>query len=299
MQGIEIRPLRTLEELAAVEDIQRAVWDAPSTVVYQHMLISFVRNGGSVLGAVREGQVVGFVLSFLGAEDPESDRPAMANLKLVSQRMAVLPEYRNTGLGYELKMAQRQHAIDKGIRLITWTFDPLMSRNAHLNIRKLGALVFQYYRDYFGTHESPLVTLHSSDRVLVEWWVTHNRVEQRISGKRGGLTIEQYVLGNARLLNPALPGADGLLRPASSFAAPENAIVLVEIPTNYDQMVERDPGLAMAWRQHSRESLESTLQAGYAITDFVHGTYEGRERSLYVLSFADYIDVARRKFVNN
>lgn len=110
----------------------------------------------------------------------------MANLKMVSQRMAVIPEYRGTGVGYELKLAQRRLAIQLGIRLITWTFDPLLSRNAHLNIRKLGAIGQVYYRDYYGSGDSALVKLHSSDRLLAEWWVTSNRVEQRINGRRAG-----------------------------------------------------------------------------------------------------------------
>src|SRR5688572_1063507 len=144
MSNFVIRPLTALKELEAVEALQRLVWDDPSTVVYKHMLISFVRNGGSIIGALDGDNVVGFVLSYLGMESPEAERPAMANLKLVSQRMAVLPEYRNTGIGYDLKLAQRQYAIKQGIRLITWTFDPLLSRNAHLNVRKLGGIVREY-----------------------------------------------------------------------------------------------------------------------------------------------------------
>lgn len=193
MSDYVIRSLKTLEELRAVEALQRLVWDDPTTVIYSHMLISLARNGGSILGALRGDQLIGFIISYLGLEAPESERPAMANLKLVSQRMAVQPEYRGTGVGYELKLAQRDFAIGLGIRLITWTFDPLLSRNAHLNIRKLGAIGQVYYRDYYGSGESALVKLHSSDRLLAEWWVTSNRVEQRINGRRGSLTLQQYL----------------------------------------------------------------------------------------------------------
>lgn len=299
MQGYEIRPLRSLAELKAVEHLQRAAWDDPATVIYQHMLVSLTRNGGSVIGALHNGEVVGAVISFIGVEDTESDRPAMANLKLVSQRMAVHPEHRNAGVGYELKLAQRQYAIRQGLRLITWTFDPLISRNAHLNIRKLGAIAQGYYRDYYGTDDSPLVKAESSDRLFVEWWVTSNRVEQRINGRRGALSLRQYLDGNANILNPAILGDSGLPRPSESVGAPQSTLALLEIPTDFDAIVAADLPLAIAWRQHTRESLENMVAGGYAVTDFLYGEHEGRPRSFYVLSYAEYSDIRITRFSNN
>jgi predicted GNAT superfamily acetyltransferase len=282
-----IRPLKTLEELKAVETLQRLTWDDPSTVIYQHMLISLVRNGGLILGALRGEQLIGFAISYLGLEAPDSGRPAMANLKLVSQRMAVLPEYRDAGVGYALKLAQRRFAIEHGIRLITWTFDPLLSRNAHLNIRKLGAIGQLYYRDYYGSSDSPLVKLHSSDRLLAEWWVTSKRVEQRLNGERAALTLQQYLEGGAALLNPTGLSASGLPVPSEGVETPHSALVLFEIPTDYDAIASYDVGLARAWRAHSREGLEQLINNGYAVTDFVRSAYEGRERSFYVLSYGE------------
>ncbi len=299
MQGYEIRPLYSLAELKAVEHLQRVTWDDPTTVIYQHMLISLTRNGGSVIGALHNEEVVGAVISFIGVEDTDSDRPAMANLKLVSQRMAVHPDHRNAGIGYELKLAQRQFAIRQGIRLVTWTFDPLISRNAHLNIRKLGAISQGYYRDYYGTDDSPLVKAQNSDRLFVEWWVTSNRVEQRISGRRGMLSLHQYLDGNASILNPTTVNAAGLPRPSESVGTPQSTLALLEIPTDFDAIVAADLPLAIAWRQHTRESLENMVAGGYAVTDFLHGEYEGRSRSFYVLSYAEYSDIRITRFSNN
>jgi predicted GNAT superfamily acetyltransferase len=289
MSNFVIRPLTALKELESVEALQRLVWDDPSTVVYKHMLISFVRNGGSIIGALDGDNVVGFVLSYLGMESPEAERPAMANLKLVSQRMAVLPEYRNTGIGYDLKLAQRQYAIKQGIRLITWTFDPLLSRNAHLNVRKLGGIVREYERDLYGTANSPLVSLGSSDRVIVEWWVTNNRVEQRISGKRGALSLSQYTDANATILNPTQEGPKGYLQPGGRVIEPQSHVALLEIPDNYQSMARDEPEIAKTWRQHTRDILQELFGAGYVITDFVrgeHGTDE-RTRCFYALSYGD------------
>jgi predicted GNAT superfamily acetyltransferase len=287
LENVEIRSLTGLDELAEVEAIQHIVWDDPSTIIYRNALVNFSRNGALVLGAVDEGRIVGFLLSYLGIESLESDRPAMANLKLVSQRMAVLPEYRDRGVGYALKLAQRDYALKQGIRLITWTYDPLLARNAHLNIRKLGAIVREYWRDYYGTAPSPQVVLGSSDRFVVEWWVTGNRVEQRMSGKRGGLTISQYTDANARVLNPTEMASDSFARPGNAIYQPQGMVVLVEIPDDYNAIVKHDPELARAWREHSRDILVSTLTSGYTVTDFVRGNYEGRMRSFYALSVVD------------
>ena len=287
IENVEIRALTGLDELAEVEAIQHVVWDNPSTIIYRNALINFSRNGALVLGAVEEGRVVGFLLSYLGIEHQDSDRPAMANLKLVSQRMAVLPEYRDRGIGYALKLAQRDYALKQGIRLITWTYDPLLTRNAHLNIRKLGAIVREYWRDYYGTASSPQVILGSSDRFVVEWWVTGNRVEQRMSGKRGGLTLNQYTDASAQVLNPTEMVGDSFVRPGNAIYQPQGMVVLVEVPDDYNMIVKHDPDLARVWREHSRDVLVSTLTSGYTVTDFVRGNYEGRMRSFYALSVVD------------
>jgi predicted GNAT superfamily acetyltransferase len=285
--NIKIRPLKALEELSAAVELQRTVWDDPSTVIYRNMLISIVRNGGLLLGAFDGSRLVGFVLGYLGTEAQDSQRPAMANLKLVSQRMAVLPDYRNSGIGFELKLGQREYAIKQGIRLITWTFDPLQSRNAHLNIHKLGAIIRDYWRDYYGTEPSPQVTLGSSDRALVEWWVTNNRVQQRINGKRSSLTLEQYTSANAMILNPTYEGPRGYPHPCEVVNTSGGMVVLIEIPTDYNAIVQGDPGLGRAWRHHTRELMEQAFASGYTVTDFLYGNYEGRMRSFYALTFAE------------
>src|SRR5258706_1278854 len=234
-KNVVICALTRLDELGEVEDIQRTVWPDPTVIVYRNTLLNLVRNGGLVLGAVDGDRIVGFLLSYLGIESPEAARPAMANLKLVSQRMAILPEYRDYGIGYNLKLAQRDYALKQGIRLVTWTFDPLQTRNAHLNIRKLGAIVREYWRDYYGNEPSPQVVLGNSDRFVAEWWVTGNRVEQRLSGKRGSLALEHYV-GSAAILNPSRGNSEDFPTPATKLYPPQGMVALIEIPENYNKI---------------------------------------------------------------
>ncbi len=284
--GVTIRPLTTLNEIDAVVALQRVIWDDPTTVIYQHMLISFIHNGGLLLGALKNDQVIGFVLGYLGTESPDSTRPAMANLKMVSQRMAVLPDYRGLGLGYLLKLEQRSRAIQQGIRLITWTFDPLNSRNAHLNIRKLGCAVQTYERDYYGTRPSPIVNLGQSDRMVADWRINSARVEQRLSGKRGPLGIEHYLSAHTMIVNPSIMGTNGLPQPGTPNPT-HGMLALAEIPTQFDAIVRSDEVLAKAWRTHCRTVFLEAFGAGYIITDFIRAAVEGRERSFYVFSAAE------------
>jgi predicted GNAT superfamily acetyltransferase len=285
--NIILRELTTLQEMQQAEQLQRAVWDDPTTVVYSHMLLSLSHNGAPLIGAFEGEQLIGFLLGYLGLESPDSDRPAMANLKLASQRMAVLPQYRDAGIGYELKLAQRRYAIRRGIRLITWTFDPLQSRNAHLNIRKLAAIVREYYRDFYGTEPSPLTSHGSSDRVLVEWWVTNNRVEQRLNSGRIGLTLLHYLDGGVAIINPARPAMRGYIQPGEIVTMPTGNLALIEIPDNIDDIRDDDPDLAIAWHQQTRQVFEALFSAGFIITDFVRGEHDGRLRTYYVVSHRD------------
>lgn len=286
MPDLKIRPLTTFNEIDQVVALQRQEWDDPSTVIYAHMLLSLIRSGGSLLGALDGDRVVGFVLGYIGIDSLNTDRPAMTNLKMVSQRMTVLPDYRNDGLGYKLKLAQRDYATRQGIRLITWTFDPLNSRNAHLNIRKLGSVIQDYEVNYYGVVPSALVNLDQSDRVVAEWRISQPRVEQRVNGGRAPLTFDQYMYGNGTIINPSGVNAEGLPTPGT-LTPIRGMIGLLEIPNNFNQVLTRDEALARSWRGHIRDVFTNAFKSGYFVTDFVQTTLDDRERSFYVLSAVD------------
>src|SRR3970282_1162763 len=114
-------------------------------------------------------------------------------LKHCSHMLAVLPEYRDQKIGYRLKLAQREAVHEQAVRLITWTYDPLESRNANLNINRLGGIVRTYKRNHYGEMQDGLNAGLPSDRLLVEWWITSNRVKQRLSSERKQLALESYM----------------------------------------------------------------------------------------------------------
>ena len=151
MPHSQIRALHTAEQMAELEQLQRAIWpDSETDIVPAHLLLTMATNGGIVLGAERDGKLVGFVFGFLGTDQESPDRVAMARLKHCSHQLGVHPDHRDRGLAVALKWAQRDQVLRQGIRLVTWTYDPLMSVNAHLNIRRLGAVCATYKREVYG-----------------------------------------------------------------------------------------------------------------------------------------------------
>ncbi len=285
---ITIRPLESHSDFAAAEDLQRVVWPGDSGVVPRHLLQVVAHSGGILLGAFDGAQMVGFVFSFLGTEEHNSTRPALTHLKHCSHMLAVDPEYRDQHLGYRLKQAQREVATRQGVRLITWTFDPLESRNAHLNVARLGTVCRVYRRNEYGEMHDGLNAGLPSDRFLAEWWITSNRVRERLEGGRAALNLEAFISAGAPTVNPAtISPVDDLLHPAAAFTPPAGTFALVEIPYNFQALKVYDAGLARAWRFHIREVFEALFADGYLVTDFLVESRAGRLRSFYALSLGE------------
>ncbi len=284
MADIAIRALRDSRELDQAVALQRVHWgDDAHNLTPLHMLRSIARHGGHVLGAYAGDELVGIVIGMLGADTDigaDQPRPAMANLLVFSKRMVVLPGYRGRNVGFRLKMAQRDLAVKQAIRLVCWTVDPLLAANAHLNIRKLGAVSQRYCRNYFGAPDE--ASLHS-DRLFIDWWVTQRRVQQRAKGAGATLTLRQYFDVRAPIVNRARP-AGAWMEPGHMTDPPGSSFALVEIPRDIRALEAADPDLGLAWRAHIREVFSRIFEAGYIITDFVSGDFEGRLRAFYLLS---------------
>ena len=282
-----IRLLETPEEMTAVEELQRAVWPGSETeIVPAHLLITTAHNGGLVLGAFEEGGahhdaplLVGFIFGFPGLESlPDGPHP-----KHCSHMLGVLDSHRDSGLGFALKRAQWQMVRHQGLSHVTWTYDPLLSRNAQLNIAKLGAVCNTYLRSQYGDMRDGLNAGLPSDRFQVDWWIRTRRVERRLSKRsRGTLGLSQFQEADTRLLYSPVPRADGLLQPPDHFSPPDDRLALAEIPPDFLALKSADLSLARDWRFFSREVFETCFAAGFLVTDFVFDRASGR--SLYVLA---------------
>ncbi len=273
-----IKLLESPEDMALVEDLQRAVWPGSETdVVPAHVFITAVHNGGMVIGAFLEGELIGFVFGFPGLDfTPDGPRP-----KHCSHMMGIRPGQRDSGIGFALKRAQWQMVRKQGIDHITWTYDPLLSRNAYLNIAKLGAVCNTYRRSEYGDMRDGLNVGLPSDRFQVDWWVNTRRVERRLGKRsRGPLKLDDFSKAELHPLYTPLTGTSGLPRPPEHVSPLDGNLLLAEIPSDFNAMKEADFALARDWRFFSREVFETAFDTGYIVTDFVHEN----GRSFYVLT---------------
>lgn len=170
----------SLDQLAQFDccvELQIQVWGyGDGDVVPRRVFLVAQRIGGQVLGAMDGDTIVGFAMALPGY------RNGLPYLH--SHMLAVLPEYRNRGLGRRLKLAQRDDALARGFDLMEWTFDPLEIKNAYLNLHRLGAIVRRYQPDLYGPSSSPLQGGLPTDRLYAEWWMRSPRVVSLIDEGR-------------------------------------------------------------------------------------------------------------------
>ena len=276
-----IRLLETPDEMKLVEELQRTVWTGSETdVVPAHLLITAVHNGGVVLAAFAADQIVGFVFGFPGLEStPDGPRA-----KHCSHMLGVHPDHRDAGLAFALKRAQWQMVRHQGLDHITWTYDPLLSRNAHINIAKLGAVCSTYRRSEYGEMRDGLNAGLPSDRFQVDLWVNTRRVERRLSKRsRPTLKLNHVARSGLQPLYALQSETGGPSRPPEHVPAIEDRLLLAEIPADFMALKAADFTAARDWRFFSRELFEAAFAKGYIVTDFVFD----QERGLYVLTHGE------------
>ncbi len=181
--AIVLRECRGFDELEACVRLQIETWGYDDgDVIPRRMFKVTQRIGGQAIGAFDPaGEIVGFAMSIPGMKPgPDAARPQVPYLH--SHMLAVTPKYRNAGLGRRLKLYQRAEAVNRGIRLMEWTFDPLEIKNAHLNIHRLGVIVRFYSPNFYGVSSSRLQAGLPTDRLHAEWWMESERVKAVLSG---------------------------------------------------------------------------------------------------------------------
>lgn len=230
--GIEIRPLTNHTTIAQIETLQKETWGIGDLeVLPTHFLHALQYNGALLLGAFDGDRLVGFTFATLGMIEKGNriDEVAAARLKLYSVVTGVHPDYQGQQVGQQIKLAQRDFALRIGVRLITWTFDPLESRNGYFNIGKLGAICNRYLLNYHGNLGGINANL-PTDRFEVEWWVTSNRVQSRVSRQRRSLSLDALLGGGALLINEATFNSDGQPVPPPNYISRPSNLLLMEIP---------------------------------------------------------------------
>lgn len=246
---IVIRDIKTLDEMHAVEELQREIWGVSDLDVLPALALRpQVEVGAILMGAFAEGRMIGFVFGFPGILNGETI--------IHSDMLGVLSAYRSQNVGYLLKLAQRDAALAMGVKRITWTFDPLQSRNAHLNFGKLGVIADRYLVNYYGETSS---FLHQSgtDRLWVTWLLDR----ERGSARRDLSALSALV----RVGQNGEPVVNTNL---------DNKELIIEVPG------EANPEV---WREPTRAAFTSALNAGYIVADFYLVERNDRRVGAYLL----------------
>jgi predicted GNAT superfamily acetyltransferase len=273
---VDIRPLTHVEDMLPIEELQRAIWgyDRPYPA---RLLLVIAETGGQVLGAYRQGRMIGFSF-MLYARGRGGDGPY-----LHSQLVGVRPTWRDKNVGFLLKLAQRQYALAIGIEKIEWTFDPLQGRNGYFNSHKLGTLIRRYRPNYYGQLDSTFARVIASDRCFAEWFVRSPRVEAHIAGQAPDLTLAMVLQPPYVSVTHVEHGEDRLSRLVHYQTGLDAEHLVVEVPADFQTMMV-DRALAEDWRAKTRDIFMHYLnERGYVITDCVSGLEGQRRRNLYVL----------------
>jgi predicted GNAT superfamily acetyltransferase len=283
--AFEVRPLTTQQELAACVELQRLTWGEDfEEVVPRTVLKVSQRVGGVAAGAFApDGVLLGFVFGMTGVE--------RGRIVHWSDMLAVRSEARNLGIGQRLKEYQRAEARAVGAEVIYWTYDPLVARNAYLNLVKLGARVDEYVEDMYGDSGSVLHVGVGTDRFVVAWDVAPG-------DEHGGLPAPLARPGRERapVLNGDPDGSDPTGSEHQMRAAAHTGLGRVAIPLDIAEVQARSLDRAAAWRRSTRAAFQWALARGAQVVDFytdraadaqVVDFYADRaaERAYYVLAF--------------
>ena len=257
-KNIVIRDLHSFEDLSRLKAVEKEVWGlADEDVLPLTMLVACEAAGSILLGAFDKDKLVGFAFGIFGQEQGRSN--------IHSHMLAVLEPYRRHNLGFRLKQAQRDRALALGVREMTWTYDPLQSRNAHFNFAKLGIVADTYKLDFYGPQTSSMLHQNGTDRLWVRWLLTSRRVRDRMAGREG----RAETLDALRHLAP-LVRFNGNGRPARADLAQSLARqrVSIEIPGEILEVERTDMGLAREWRAATRWAFTAALKAGFFVAEY-------------------------------
>lgn len=217
---IRIQSLETVEEVVAAARVLDDVWPGDRATMPANILRALEHSGNYVVGLYDGDRMIGASAAFFG---PPAARTMHSHIT------GVLPGYQGRGLGRLLKTHQREWAFARDVGHITWTFDPLIARNAHFNLRVLGARATEYLVDQYGAMEDDVNRGDASDRILVSW----------------------------ALAAPPHPTPDAA-----------DVVAAVAVPRDVEALWREAPADAAAWRVSVRDALVGHLADGLVIGGF-------------------------------
>ncbi len=270
-ETIEIRPLAVPDEFQACVELQCETWgESFSDVVPASILKVSQRVGGVALGAFGpERRLVGFVFGLTGVETG-------GRIVHWSDMLAVRPEARNIGVGRRLKEEQRKMVRELGGDVIYWTFDPLVGRNAHLNLNRLGVRISEYVVDMYGITDATLHGGVATDRLIVAWPTHDDEIAERLSES-------ERALSSLDCCQSPIVTSEWIAEVTGATILPH--CVRVEIPADGESLLLTGSPEAARWRMSVREGMRWGFTSGYTVSAFLSVNGDaGEGHGFYMLS---------------
>jgi len=249
--ALEYRTVTTAIEMVEMEDLQRRIW-GESSVTPVPQLMAAIHNGGVVIAAYHEGKPVGFCYGFTGFRE--------GKVHICSHMLGILPEYRDWGIGKQLKLSQREWAIENGYDKMTWTYDPLEARNAYLNLCKLGGVVRTYLESYYGEMGDGINKGMPTDRLLLEWDLNSDRV---LSSMNGAPIDRVEWRDYACVLDWELNGEHP--HPINRLELGDHEGILLSVPVSIQQLKKDNLDIALEWGLALRNIFKEAFSSGYIV----------------------------------
>ena len=246
--SVDIRLNDDMDALTASSDLIAEIWrTGDESQMPAELMRAMTHAGNYSANAYANGALVGTIIGFLGKDAD--------GVYLHSHILGVSNRHRGANVGYALKEHQRAWSLSNGIRKVTWTFDPLVRRNAHFNLQKLGATAAEYHERFYGDMMDGINAGDESDRLLIVWNLDDERAVEAASG---------------HLDEPAKEGTVAL---SADGDAPQRGklsgdVVLCQTPEDIVALRAADPRRALQWRLALRETLGAALHDGYGVTGF-------------------------------
>jgi predicted GNAT superfamily acetyltransferase len=268
-----IRELDSLADLRRAVQMEKEVWGLQDVdVTPLSTAIAAQAAGAFWMGAFDGAELVGIAYAFPSLHDGHTG--------FHSHLLAVRGSHGHRGIGYRLKLAQRERALALGVAEITWTFDPLRSRNAHLNFTKLGVISDKYIVDFYGPQTSSPLHANGTDRLWVTWQLGSKRVSDRLRGH----DTRTESLDALKHLEPLVRfNGDGEPVLADVSAALARQRIAIEIPGDMDRIECDDMPLARKWREAARVAFTAALRAGFAVQEFCRSIRGNQGPGVYLL----------------
>ena len=228
---MEIKELDQMPQMHELAELFATIWGRPGEPPLDSSTLQALSHSGNYVAAAYSGnRIVGGLIGWLGGRPPD-------DLHLHSHVLGVLPDSEAHGVGFQLKQHQRTWCMDRGVASIEWTYDPLVRRNAHFNLVKLGADAVEYLVNFYGPMDDGINTGEESDRILVRWNLQSEKAAAAAAGR-------PHELG------------------------PDAGALLVPVPGDIVAIRRDDPELARRWRHQLREALGGAMSRGYRVTGF-------------------------------